>query len=143
LRRSCQSPAPWLQDIYPEVAVTLKRPRDFLVAPSDNPLRRVGLEAKFVVGYSGNLGFAHEFTTMLAAAERLNGNSDIALIYVGGGHLLNQLAQCIQERGIATQYDKLAENIPCILSSLHLVIWARTPPSRLGPPGERREIMVL
>ena len=71
------------------------------VAPSENPLRREwGLENKFVVGYSGNLGRAHEFATMLAAAERLSGNSDIVFICIGGGHLLKQLAQCVQERGL-------------------------------------------
>ena len=71
------------------------------VAPSENPLRREwGLENKFVVGYSGNLGRAHEFATVLAAAERLSGNSDIVFICIGGGHLLKQLAQCVQERGL-------------------------------------------
>ena len=71
------------------------------VAPSENPLRREwGLENKFVVGYSGNLGRAHEFATVVAAAERLSGNSDIVFICIGGGHLMNQLARCVQERGL-------------------------------------------
>src|ERR1019366_8633277 len=35
------------------------------VRHADNPLRRLwGLQDKFVVGYSGNLGRAHEFDTM-------------------------------------------------------------------------------
>ena len=42
------------------------------IAPLDNPLRREwGLGDRFVVGYSGNLGRAHECETVLAAAERL------------------------------------------------------------------------
>ena len=73
----------------------------FPVPPGANPLRREwGLENKFVVGYSGNLGRAHEFATILAAAERLSGNSDIVFICIGGGHLLNRLAQRVQERGL-------------------------------------------
>ena len=71
------------------------------VAASDNPLRRQwGLENKFVVGYSGNLGRAHEFDTILAAAELLKNNSDIAFLCIGGGHLLDRLAKDVQERGL-------------------------------------------
>jgi glycosyltransferase involved in cell wall biosynthesis len=71
------------------------------VAASDNPLRREwGLENKFVVGYSGNLGRAHEFDTVLGAAERLRSNSDIVFLCIGGGHLLNALAKSVQERGL-------------------------------------------
>lgn len=52
-----------------------------------NPLRaRWGLENKFVVAYSGNLGRAHDVQTILAAAERLRGNPDIVFLFVGGGH---------------------------------------------------------
>jgi glycosyltransferase involved in cell wall biosynthesis len=71
------------------------------VAASDNPLRRQwGLENKFVVGYSGNLGRAHEFDTVLAAAERLKSNSDIVFLCIGGGHLLGLLATRVKERGL-------------------------------------------
>jgi colanic acid biosynthesis glycosyl transferase WcaI len=42
------------------------------ISHASNPLRQQwGLEDKFVVGYSGNLGRAHEFDTVLAASERL------------------------------------------------------------------------
>jgi glycosyltransferase involved in cell wall biosynthesis len=71
------------------------------VAAHDNPLRREwGFENKFVVGYSGNLGRVHEFDTVLGAAERLRSKSDIVFLCIGGGHLLNQLAKCVQERGL-------------------------------------------
>ena len=40
--------------------------------PSDNRLRQDwGLAGKFVVGYSGNLGRAHEYATFLDAIERI------------------------------------------------------------------------
>lgn len=71
------------------------------VSPSDNPLRHDwGLENKFVIGYSGNLGRAHEFDTILAAAERLRNNSNIVFVFVGGGHLMGRLAERVQERGL-------------------------------------------
>jgi glycosyltransferase involved in cell wall biosynthesis len=71
------------------------------VSASDNLLRRQwGLENKFVVGYSGNLGRAHEFDTVLGAAEHLRNNPDIVFLCIGGGHLLNSLAKCVQELGL-------------------------------------------
>ena len=75
------------------------------VAPSDNPLRHDwGFENKFVIGYSGNLGRAHEFETILAAAERLRNNSNIAFAFIGGGHLMDRLAECVNERDLSNCY---------------------------------------
>ena len=48
------------------------------LAGARNPLREAwGLDGKFVLGYSGNLGRAHEFDTVLAAAEALRHDSRI------------------------------------------------------------------
>jgi len=46
---------------------------------------RVGLGSCFVIGYSGNLGRAHEFDTLLGAARLLQGDPDIAFLITGGG----------------------------------------------------------
>ena len=60
-----------------------------VLRPADraiNPLRakwRIGGE--FVVGYSGNMGRAHEFQTVLDAADGLRAQTDIAFLFVGGG----------------------------------------------------------
>jgi glycosyltransferase involved in cell wall biosynthesis len=71
------------------------------VPASENPLRREwGLEDKVVVGYSGNLGRAHEFATVLAAAERLRAHPRIVFLMIGGGHQLNQLAQSVRTRNL-------------------------------------------
>jgi colanic acid biosynthesis glycosyl transferase WcaI len=71
------------------------------IAGADNPLRREwGLEKKFVVGYSGNLGRAHEFETILAAAEKLRNNSHIIFLVVGGGHHLEEFSRCVGKRGL-------------------------------------------
>jgi glycosyltransferase involved in cell wall biosynthesis len=71
------------------------------IARDDNPLRREwGLDGKFVVGYSGNLGRAHEFDTVLAAAERLKDHPDIVFLCVGGGHRFAELARRGEERGV-------------------------------------------
>jgi len=75
----------------------------------DNPFRREwGLEGKFVVGYSGNLGRAHEFHTVLAASQRLRNNANIVFVMIGGGHQLDELARCVKDRGL----DQIFRFIP-------------------------------
>jgi colanic acid biosynthesis glycosyl transferase WcaI len=56
------------------------------VAPAGNPLRRQwGLEGRYVVGYLGNMGRAHEFGTMLSAARQLRSRKDILFLFIGDG----------------------------------------------------------
>jgi colanic acid biosynthesis glycosyl transferase WcaI len=50
-----------------------------------------GLDKKFVVGYSGNLGRAHDCDTIINAAERLRDENDIVFLFIGGGHLTKYL----------------------------------------------------
>jgi len=72
------------------------------LAPADNPLRREwGLADRFVVGYSGNLGRAHEFATLLGAAERLRGDPRFLFLCVGGGHRFDALSRAVAQRGLA------------------------------------------
>jgi glycosyltransferase involved in cell wall biosynthesis len=57
------------------------------VAAHDNSLREEwGLKDVFVVGYSGNFGRAHEFSTIIEAARRLRHRDDIRFLLIGGGH---------------------------------------------------------
>jgi glycosyltransferase involved in cell wall biosynthesis len=66
-----------------------------------NPLRAEwGLGDKFVVGYSGNLGRAHEFRTVLDAAEALRSQTDVAFLLIGDGAQKATLATAVQERGL-------------------------------------------
>jgi colanic acid biosynthesis glycosyl transferase WcaI len=52
----------------------------------DSLLRRhLGLQQKFVVGYSGNLGRAHEYATLLGAAEALRDDSRVDFLMIGAG----------------------------------------------------------
>jgi colanic acid biosynthesis glycosyl transferase WcaI len=75
------------------------------VAPEDNPLRREwGLHDKLVVGYSGNLGRAHEFATLLDAAELLRDRDDLAYLFIGGGHHVEQLKQETLARGLMDRF---------------------------------------
>jgi colanic acid biosynthesis glycosyl transferase WcaI len=64
----------------------------------ENPLRRQwGLEGKFVVGYSGNLGRAHEFQTVLAAARHFADDPRIIFLITGDGHHVVQLRQEVKK----------------------------------------------
>ena len=66
---------------------------------SENPLRREwGLESQFVVGYSGNMGIAHEFDTILDAAEQLRERQDVRFLFIGAGKHLPYVRKRIQER---------------------------------------------
>jgi glycosyltransferase involved in cell wall biosynthesis len=61
---------------------------------------RLGLSDKFVIGYSGNLGRAHEFQTLIGAAEILHKDSTIVFLMIGGGVGMDQLARVVTERGL-------------------------------------------
>jgi glycosyltransferase involved in cell wall biosynthesis len=61
---------------------------------------RMSLENKCVVGYSGNLGRAHEFRTLLTAAESLQEDTEIVFLMIGGGAGMSQLARAVEERGL-------------------------------------------
>ena len=56
------------------------------VAREQNLLRKEwGLSNKFIVGYSGNMGRAHEFDVILDAAEILYQHTDIVFLFIGDG----------------------------------------------------------
>jgi glycosyltransferase involved in cell wall biosynthesis len=75
------------------------------ISHADNPLRRDwGLQNKFVVGYSGNLGRGHEFDTMLAASERFRDDPHIVFILIGGGQRFEELKQLVKAKGLDQNY---------------------------------------
>ncbi len=71
------------------------------VAKVNNPLRlEWGLADKFVVGYSGNMGRAHEFTTILDAAELLINEKNIVFLFIGGGAQREWIAAEVSRRNL-------------------------------------------
>src|SRR3954452_2386314 len=72
---------------------------------ADNPLRRAwGLDGKYVVAYSGNLGRAHEFDALLDASARLRLNAAIVFACFGSGHRMNELAAQVKARGLDASF---------------------------------------
>ena len=59
------------------------------------------LAGKFVVAYSGNMGRAHEFDTILTAAEQLRERKDVVFLFIGGGHQLQWLMRQASERKLS------------------------------------------
>lgn len=59
-------------------------------------------KSDFVVGYSGNLGQAHEVETLFGAAERLRDQPRIRFLFVGGGRHSEGLKQRAFEAGLTS-----------------------------------------
>lgn len=104
-------------------------------ALADSALRRAwGLEDAFVVGYSGNLGRAHDYQTLLDAMTRIDARQSraprhaprIAFLFVGGGVLYDQLKSGAEARGLEIAqfrpfqpFDRLSRSLA--VPDLHLV----------------------
>jgi len=89
------------------------------VAPSsrDQARRGVlpGLDGRFVLMYSGNMGLAHEFDTLLDAARILSGE-DASFVFVGGGKRREEVMRGARARCLSNvrfmdplPLDRLAE----------------------------------
>jgi glycosyltransferase involved in cell wall biosynthesis len=96
------------------------------LAQASNPLReKWRLIGKFVVGYSGNLGRAHEFETVLATAEKLRDKPSIVFLMIGGGRRFEQLARVVKARGLERSFifrsyqDRLALPYSLSLPDVH------------------------
>lgn len=106
------------------------------VPPTENPLRHEWqLEDKFVVGYSGNLGRAHEFETLLAAAERLRDDLRIVFVFIGGGKKLDELIKRVHARRLERTFRFFPYQDRAVLKyslSVPDVHWISLPPQLEG-----------
>ena len=84
--------------------------------------REWGLEGKFVVGYSGNLGRVHDCDTLLAAARLLAEERDVAFWFTGGGYHFARLREAglanLSLRGYVPE-ERLGESLAAC--DVHLV----------------------
>ena len=62
--------------------------------------RRIGLDERFVIGYSGNLGRAHEFETLIGAARLLRADFRFGFLITGGGAKADALRNSVQAQGL-------------------------------------------
>ena len=66
--------------------------------------QRHGLGDRFVIGYSGNLGRAHEFDTLLGAARLLRSEPRFAFLITGGGAKADALRDSVRAEGLESFY---------------------------------------
>ena len=65
-------------------------------------LRRAwGVDEQFLVMYSGNMGYSHDFDTILDAADRLRERSDILFLFVGDGVRRGYIEEQALNRGLS------------------------------------------
>lgn len=69
-----------------------------LSAAASRLRKRLGLEARFVVAYSGNLGRAHDVETLLEAAVLLSQDPQVVFLMIGGGVNMRLLETRARER---------------------------------------------
>jgi len=62
--------------------------------------KRWGLEGKFVVGYSGNLGRAHTYDSILEAMQHFSDDRGVVFLWVGGGVLYEELKRKVSVLGL-------------------------------------------
>jgi colanic acid biosynthesis glycosyl transferase WcaI len=78
-----------------------RRPEAPKPASSSALRAKLGLAGEFVVSYSGNLGRAHEFHTLLGAAEILQSDRRFVFLMIGGGAGMTQLEREVRGRGLS------------------------------------------
>jgi glycosyltransferase involved in cell wall biosynthesis len=89
------------------------------VSADINSLRaRWGLRDTFVIGYSGNFGRAHEFSTIIGAAERLKHRSDIRFLLIGGGHQHAAVMESARSRDLDNVIFKPLQPVSDLAESL-------------------------
>lgn len=59
------------------------------------------MDGRFVVMYSGNMGAAHEFGTILDAADRLRADPAIRFVFVGTGRRRAEVVEAVRRRGLS------------------------------------------
>jgi len=71
------------------------------VLNANNPMRReLGLEGKFIVLYSGNMGVSHFFDDVLEVARRLKEDDRICFIFIGEGARRGEIEEAKESHGL-------------------------------------------
>jgi glycosyltransferase involved in cell wall biosynthesis len=94
-----------LEGACPEKVVKIRNwanpEKIFPVSHTENRLRRDwGLDGKFVVEYSGNLGVSHSFEDILSVAEELVDYVELQFLFVGGGVRFKGVEKTVALKGL-------------------------------------------
>lgn len=88
--------------------------------------RRWGLDNRFVITYSGNFGFVHEYQSVQDTIERLKGSTDVVFLFIGSGRFYQRLQEHVAKTGLANvvfqPYQPRAELANSLaVADIHLV----------------------
>lgn len=97
------------------------------VSKGNNALRKQWLDGDyFVVGYSGNLGRAHDWQTIFQCMEALRSSDRIRFLMIGGGIGMDKLRKAVVAEGLTNVFfesyqplARLAESLS--VSDIHMV----------------------
>jgi len=69
---------------------------------AENPfIKSLGLENKFIVQYSGNIGLTHDMETIVEAANGLREDNEIHFLMIGGGGKLAKIVRMARGFGLS------------------------------------------
>lgn len=98
------------------------------IRPEDSDFRREWqLGDQFVIAYSGNLGRAHEFETIVQAIEPFRDEDEYCFLFVGGGQHVPSIRRWVQKLDLSSRVrfspyqptDRLAHSLA--VANVHLV----------------------
>ncbi|BCP53494.1 glycosyltransferase WbuB [Kaistia sp. 32K] len=118
------------RDIAPDTTAVIPYWSEEEIVPIEAGQNRLrcewGLGEGFVVGYSGNFGRAHEFGTLLDAAEHLREDPGIRFLLIGGGFARKSIEAEIARRRLGNielrplqPRDRLSESLG--IADVHLI----------------------
>lgn len=71
------------------------------IEKEDNPfVRENGLNGKFIVQYSGNMGLTHNVELLISIAELLKKNEDILFLFIGRGPRVPYLKNLVEKKNL-------------------------------------------
>lgn len=78
----------------------------------------IQLRDKFIILYSGNMGVAHRFDTLLSVSELLNEKKDILFLFVGKGYRKNEIESFLKAKNVNSLMlnDVTWDDLPHLLS---------------------------
>ena len=98
---------------------------EFMTADHNGIRKKFGWEEKFLILYSGTLGWAHSLETVIEAARQLTDQPDIQFIFVGEGEKRSALEGMVRDYGlknVAFIGSQPLEVIPYFLKTSNVLI---------------------
>ena len=118
------------------------------IPKAENPfVEQWGLEDKFVVMYSGNLGKTHPVEVLFYLAEELQDQKELFFLIIGGGHKFKKLQALIEEselKNIRLLEWQPVESIPYTLNVGNIgVVTLDANASNLSVPSKTFDLMSI